>query len=111
MSADGHWLAVGASREQSSGQGLAADPSDNSITTGAGAAYIYTRALGVWRHHAYLKSPNLDAEDQFARNVVISLEGSVFAATAPEEDSAATGINGTQADNSFFGAGAAYVFE
>ena len=74
----------------------------------SGAVYVYTRdAAGAWSQQAYIKASNTDAGDKF---VVIALSGDTLAVGAPFEDSAATGINGDQSDNSANGSGAVYVY-
>ncbi|MFO0875182.1 MAG: hypothetical protein U0575_14595 [Phycisphaerales bacterium] len=57
---------------------------------------------------AYLKASNTDAGDRFGNSVAVS--GNTVVVGAPREDSAATGVNGNQADNSATDSGAAYVF-
>lgn len=57
---------------------------------------------------AYLKANSIDAGDNFGYSVAISNDRVVVG--APEEDSAATGVNGDDTDDSVGGSGAAYVF-
>jgi len=57
---------------------------------------------------AYLKSSNSEANDQFGQSVAIS--GNTMVVGAPNEDSAAIGVNGNQGDNNASNSGAAYVF-
>ena len=57
---------------------------------------------------AYLKASNTEQSDFFGHSVAAS--GDTVVVTALSESSGATGVNGNQADNSVFGAGAAYVF-
>jgi predicted amidohydrolase YtcJ len=69
---------------------------------------------------AYLKASNPDAADHFGcggenqghngQGVSLSADGRTLAVGAPHESSAARGVNGNQADNSVFDAGAVYVF-
>ena len=69
---------------------------------------------------AYLKASNPEAADHFGcggenqghngQGVALSGDGRTLAVGAPHESSASRGINGNQADNSRFDAGAAYVF-
>ena len=84
---------------------------DNSAST-AGAAYVFVRANnGTWSQQAYLKASNANANDRFGRGVGIS--GDTIVVSANQEGSAQTTItngNAASADNSAFGAGAAYVF-
>lgn len=76
----------------------------------AGAAYVYTRDAGVWTPRAYIKASNTGAEDLFGGFVAMSSNGDIFAINARAEDSAATGINGDQANNDRVDSGATYIF-
>ena len=62
----------------------------------------------TWIQQAYIKSSNTGANDYFGYTVALS--GDTLAVGAYNEDSAATGVNGHQADNTTGGAGAVYVF-
>ncbi len=107
----GDRVAVGAIGESSQVTGLNGDASNNSAP-GAGAAYLFVRAAGVWSQFAYLKASNPDAGDLFGGSVALWGDTVVVGAARPGggEASNATGINGNQADNSMPGAGAVYVF-
>jgi len=48
--------------------------------------------------------------DEFGTSVSLSADGNTLAVGARREDSAATGINGDQTDNSFLSSGAVYIF-
>ncbi len=74
----------------------------------SGAAYVFVRGGTLWSQQAYLKASNTDANDGFGQSVSIS--GDTLVVGAWNETSAATGVNGNQADNSSPLAGAAYVF-
>src|SRR5215510_5346591 len=67
-----------------------------------------TAARGAMSQQAFLKASNTDVYDQFGYS--LALAGDTLVASAYFEASAATGINGDQADNSAYQAGAAYVF-
>ena len=58
----------------------------------------------------YFKASNTDAGDYFGDAVTLSADGNTLAVGAYDEDSAATGIDGDQADNSAGAAGAVYLF-
>jgi hypothetical protein len=75
----------------------------------AGAAYAFGRSGADWDQQAYIKAPNTDAGDQFGVSVALSTDGATLVVGAPREDSAATQLDGNQADNSASDAGAAYV--
>jgi hypothetical protein len=57
---------------------------------------------------AYGKASNIDAGDEFGASVALS--GDTLAVGAHHEDSAATGIDGNQSDDTASGSGAVYVF-
>jgi cysteine-rich repeat protein len=109
LSADGATLAVGAIGEDSAATGTNGDQTDDS-TQDAGAVYVFTRSDATWRQQAYVKASNTGAVDRFGWSVALSADGSTLAVSAGNEDSAATGIGGNQADNSAQDAGAVYVF-
>ena len=72
------------------------------------------------RQLAYVKASNSDASDHFGcggvlqghtgQGVALSADGTTMAVGAPHEGSRFAGVNGSQADNSVFDAGAVYVF-
>lgn len=68
------------------------------------AAVFATQAI------TYVKASNPSTNDKFGRSVAISGNGNVIAIGAETEDSAATGINGNQNDDSATNAGAVYVY-
>ena len=64
--------------------------------------------LPVLAQQAYIKASNTEEGDQFGFSLAIS--GDTLAVGAFYENSAATGIDGDQGDNSSRAAGAVYVF-
>ncbi len=109
LSADGSTLAVGARDEDSAAIGIGGDQADNAASN-AGAVYVFSRTGTTWSQQAYIKASNAAASDQFGTGVTLSSDASTLAVGATGEDSAATGIDGNQADNSVSNAGAVYVF-
>ena len=107
VSLSGDTLAVGARFEDSSATGVNGGQSDNSARNG-GAVYVFTRSGTTWSQQAYLKASNTDADDSFGRSV--SLSGDTLAVGVYGEDSSATGVNGSQSDNSLSNSGAVYIF-
>jgi hypothetical protein len=103
----GDTVVVGAFSEASAATGVNGNQGDNSAS-GAGAAYVFVRSGTVWSQQAYLKASNTDVSDQFGFSVAVA--GDTVVVGAPQEDSFATGVNGTQGDNTVHDAGAAYVF-
>jgi len=112
ISNDGNTVAVGATGEPSSATGINGDQTDKSMP-GAGALYVFTRTGSAWSQQAYVKASNTGEKsdgDQFGYSLALSGDGNTLATGAISERSAATGINGNQADKSADGAGAVYVF-
>jgi len=109
LSADGDTLAVGALFEDSAATGVGGNQADNTASN-SGAAYVFTRSSGTWTQQAYVKASNTGGGDWFGRSVALSGDGDTLAVGAVYEDSAATGIDGDQADNTAANAGAVYVF-
>lgn len=107
VSLSGDTLVVGASEEDSNGQGVNA-PQNNELGGRSGAAYVFVRNAGVWTQQAYLKSSNSEAGDRFGRSVSIS--GDRIVVGAVSEASNASGVNGDQNNNLSANSGAAYVF-
>lgn len=109
LSAEGNTLAVGAAGEDSAATGINGDQNDNS-TRDVGAIYVFTRTSGTWLQQAYVKASNANFLDAFGRSVSVSADGNTLAVGADREDSAVSGINGDESNNSTGNAGAAYVF-
>jgi hypothetical protein len=109
LSNDGNTLAVGAHNEDSSAIGIGGNQGDNGAAQ-SGAVYVFTRSGGAWLQQAYIKSSDTEAGDSFGIAVSLGGNGNTLAVGDCCEDSAATGVNGNQADNSASGAGAVYVF-
>ncbi len=100
-------MAVGAVGEASSATGIDGNQADSSMP-GAGAVYVFTRTGSTWSQQSYIKASNTGEKtdgDQFGYSVALSGDGNTLATGAISERSAATGINGNQADKSADGAG------
>jgi FG-GAP repeat protein/cadherin-like protein len=82
--------------------------SEDGVSSGEGAAYIFVRSGTTWSEQAKVKGLNTGINDGFGQHVAISGETIVVAAV--NEASNATGVDGDGSDNSQNGAGAAYVF-
>jgi hypothetical protein len=104
----GDTLVVGAPGEDSNATGVGGDQGDNSVSA-AGAAYVFVRSGAIWSQQAYLKASNTGSGDAFG--IALALSGDVVVVGANLEDSNATGVNGSQNNNSTRDAGAAYAFE
>ncbi len=116
ISADGNTIAAGTGEEGCLNGGV--NPSDchldaypeRGISGSAGAVYVWTKSSGMWKEEAFLKASNPDMEDWFGVRLSISDDGDVLFVGASMEDSAATGANGPQDDDSARDSGAAYLF-
>ena len=112
ISEDGNTIAAGAADEDCMTPGVNPpgcdkdQPQDNS----SGAAYVFVRSGTTWTQQAFIKASNPGKEDWFGVHIALSGDGNTLAVCAPNEDSAAKGINGKQDDDSADGAGAVYVF-
>ena len=109
ISSDGNTMAVGAQHESSNARGINGNQNDESAYN-AGAVYVLTRDGANWAQQAYVKASNAERSDHFVSSVALSADGNTMAVAAYWESSAATGVNGDQADNSIPNAGAAYIF-
>jgi len=109
LSADGNIVAVGAPNEDGASTGINGDQTDTSANS-SGAVYIFARSGDTWQEQAYIKSSNSEERDQFGWSVSLSADGSTLAASAINEQSAATGTFASQDDNSLDDAGAVYLF-
>jgi hypothetical protein len=117
ISDDGRTVAVGAHDEDSLTIGVDAVESGHSGRVGSdddnssGAAYAFELGEGGWSQQASFKASNTGRQDWFGSRFAISGDGNALAVSSPNEDSAATGINGNQDDESALEAGAVYLFE
>jgi hypothetical protein len=109
ISGDGNTIAVGAPHEASNATGINGNQADNSAFQ-AGAVYVYVRNGATWAQQAYVKASNTGSGDNFGSSVALSADGNTMIVAAHFESSAATGINGNEADNSIPQSGAVYVF-
>jgi HJR/Mrr/RecB family endonuclease len=110
LSADGNTLAVGSSWESSAATGIDGDQALNAAFNSAGAVYVFSRAAATWAQQAYVKASNPRADALFGYTVTLRGDGNTLAVGSLGESSAATGLNGNQADTSAASAGAVYVF-
>ncbi len=107
VAVSGDTMVIGALWEDSNATGVNGNQRDNSATN-SGAAYVFVRRGTNWSQQAYLKASNTGAGDVFGSSVSVS--GDMVVIGANREDSAATGVNGNQRDNSATNSGTAYVF-
>ena len=107
LALSGDTLVVGACGDPSPTRGVNGIQSGTSAG-GSGAAYVFVRGSLGWTQQAYLKASNTDVGANFGH--CVSIDGETIVVGAWGESSAATGVNGNQADVSAPAAGAAYVF-
>ena len=104
----GDTLAVSAPGEDSSATGIDGDETDTGAQD-SGAVYVFVRdSTGIWTQQAYIKASNTAAFDGFG--TALALDGDTLAVGAHLEDSAATGVDGDDTDDTSADAGAVYVF-
>jgi hypothetical protein len=111
LAGDASKFAISVHHEDSAATGIDGDQSDNN-SDGSGAALVFSQdSGGAWIQQAYIKPSNTDPTDNFGVSVALSEDGNVLAVGAHREDSAATGVDGDEADNGVESAGALYVFQ
>ncbi|HWN67078.1 MAG TPA: cadherin-like beta sandwich domain-containing protein, partial [Haliangium sp.] len=107
VSLSGDVLAVGAPLEDSAATGVGGNQASEAAQQ-SGAVYVFRRSGAAWMQEAYVKASNTGAGDEFGDSV--ALDGDVLAVGAYAEDSASTGVNGNQQNESASFSGAVYVF-
>jgi len=107
VAVSGNTVVIGAYAEDSYATGVNGYQ-NNDLFVDSGAAYVFVRSGSSWSQQAYLKASNTELGDNFGLTVAVS--GDTVVVGARNDDSAATGINGNEQDNSAANAGAAYVF-
>ncbi len=103
----GDTMVIGAPKESSDASGIGGNQNNNNAMD-SGAVYIFVAEAGVWQQQAYIKASNTGMGDQFG--YAVDIAGNTLVVGAPGEASNAMGVNGNQANNMAFSAGAAYVF-
>lgn len=108
MALAGDFAVVGAFGDDSSSRQINGDQADNTFPN-AGSAFVFKRVGTAWYQRDYVKASNADSNDSFG--YTLALSGSLLVVGAAGEDSNATGIDGTQANNDASSLGASYVFD
>jgi hypothetical protein len=103
----GNWILIGAPGEASKSVGINGNSADNNGLN-AGAAYLFYREGPSWKQEAYVKASNSYPSDRFG--TAVALGDDLLVLTAAGEDSAASGVNGNDQDNSLSAAGAAWAY-
>jgi hypothetical protein len=104
---DGSRVAVGALGDNSGATGIGGNDLDQSAAA-SGAVFVFERVGATWTSARYVKASNTNAGDGFGSSVALAGDGTL-AVGATDEDSAATGIDGDQSDNTAPQSGAVYV--
>jgi hypothetical protein len=116
ISGDGHTIAATSAYEDGDAIGI------NGVSTDlpaeyAGAAYLFSNALGSWTQRAYVKASNTESRDDFGSAIALDASGDTLVVAASAEQSGATGFNGNQIDDCESsaaqcaeGSGAVYVY-
>ena len=100
-------IAVAAIGEDSNATGVGGDQ-NNRDAASSGAVYTFERNGLLWNQRTYLKASNTEEMDFFGS--ALSIHEDDLAVGARGEDSASSGIDGFQGDNSAEKAGAVYLF-
>lgn len=109
LSSTGSMLAVSAFHEDGAAAGVNGDQSGDAVEL-SGAVYTFARTGSAWSQSAYVKASNPDRVDLFGFSLALSGDGGVLAVGARDEDSLATGINGSQGNDNPSGSGAVYLY-
>jgi hypothetical protein len=104
----GSVLSVGAPGEQSNATGIGGNQLDDSLAA-AGAVYVFENAAGGLMQQLYVKASNTDADDLFGS--ALAADRDLLVAGALGEGSNATGVGGSEIDDSAPRAGASYLFD
>lgn len=109
LSADGGVLAAGAATQDGGGVG-SFPASAGASAPESGAAYVFSRVAGTWKHQRYLKAPNSRHDIHFGESIGLTSDAGTLVIGAPLEDSAATGVGGDLHDASGSRVGAVYMY-
>jgi trimeric autotransporter adhesin len=117
LSFDGKTVAIAAIGESSLATGINGDQLDTA-SPASGAAYIFTQLGNDWLQKSYVKAPNSDANDHFARSIDLDSSGETFVIGAHRESSNAKGVNDNsgkgiddnKANNTAPSSGAVYIY-
>lgn len=112
LSADGNSALIGSYRESSDVSGIFPGTTEmgNENAVGSGAAYLFSRTGSSWNQDLFIKAPQPDGNDYFGFSLDISGNGDTIAVSSYQEDSLASGINGSETDNSGAETGAVFVY-
>ena len=107
---NGNVVVVGSQGESSAATGVDGAQTFSGGAQASGAAYVFTRTNTTWAQTAYIKASNTRASTHFGWAVALSSDATTLAVGAPQEASAASGIDGDQSSVTAPSSGAVYVF-
>ncbi|MEZ8826675.1 hypothetical protein AB6E04_20160 [Vibrio amylolyticus] len=117
LSQSGTTMAIGSYGEDNGYVGVVTDGSemtDYEAKTNSGAIYLFKNEAGSWAQTAFIKASNAGIGDFFGASVAMSVDGSVIAVGANNEDNGATGVITNGSETSDTGAesnsGAVYLY-
>ncbi|MEZ5965222.1 MAG: cadherin-like beta sandwich domain-containing protein [Planctomycetota bacterium] len=103
----GDRIAVSAPGEDSGARGVGGAQGDDSVVD-SGAVYVFSRVGDQWSQEAYIKATNSGGFDGFGTS--LALHDETLVVGAPNEDSAAIGVDGDGDNDATPESGAAYVY-
>lgn len=110
ISDNGDVLAVANPFESSAGSGLTAPPVMDGRTDYSGSVYLFRRSGdGAWSPAVPVKASNSRSEFYFGWSLAMSASGDLLAVSGGD-NSASSGIGGSQTDTSAHWAGAVYLY-
>jgi hypothetical protein len=108
VSGDGDTIVVAAPDEDSSATGIDGGQADDSALS-SGAGYVFVRINNAWGSETYIKASSTNEYDGFGSSVALSSDGNMLVVGARTEDSATSGLDGPEGNNTD-NSGAAYLF-
>jgi hypothetical protein len=108
VSGDGDTIVVAAPDEDSSATGIDGGQGDDSALS-SGAVYVFVRINNAWGSETYIKASSTNEYDGFGSSVALSSDGNMLVVGARTEDSATSGLDGPEGNNTD-NSGAAYLF-
>lgn len=95
------------SRSSSSSSSSISSSSGSSVSsysggTDSGSVQIFIRREDGWMQQAVVKASNAEMSDTFGTSITLSTDGNTMAVGATGEDSNATGVNGSQSNNTCY---------
>ena len=111
LAGNGESIVIGASRQDSATAEINPN-NEEELISNSGAIYVFKKTNTGWEETDFIKASNPSRHDMFGHQVKISYDGTIIAASAPWEDSNATGVGQTSDldEGEMENSGAVYVF-